>query len=128
MCWFFLVGPFLSDLQAQSDNLIRLRYYAGDRIDYGESIIWSNYHVIWKGFGIGTSQLSIGQEENGYSDSLILKYDDFSYTLGKRLTLTLGFGNLKESSEATSYQSSSGNRWNSKTISGTPSYFAILGI
>ena len=126
--WLFLAGPFLKEVQAQPDNSIRLRYYTGDRIDYGESILWSNYHIIWKGFGIGTSNVVINEENNGYTDRVMLKYDDFSYTFGQLLSLTLGFGNLSKSSEASSYKSSTGYNWKSETISGTPSYVALVGI
>ena len=119
---------FLAELQAQSGNTIRLRYFAGDRIKTNQNLHWTNYQVSWHGFGIGSSHVNINETEGGYSDRIHLKYDDFSYTFGQRLNLTLGFGNLSTASEASSYQSATGYSWKAETISGTPSYFAVVGI
>lgn len=118
----------LAELQAQTGNTIRLRYFAGDRIKTNQNLHWTNYQVSWHGFGIGSSHVNIDETEGGYSDRIHLKYDDFSYTFGQRLNLTLGFGNLSSASEASSYQSATGYSWKAETISGTPSYFAVVGI
>ena len=118
---------FLAELQAQTGNTIRLRYFAGDRIKTNQNLHWTNYQVSWHGFGIGSSNVNINETEGGYSDRIHLKYDDFSYTFGQRLNLTLGFGNLSTASEASSYQSATGYSWKAETISGTPSYFAVVG-
>ena len=119
---------FLAELQAQTGNTIRLRYFAGDRIKTNQNLHWTNYQVSWHGFGIGSSHVNIDETEGGYNDRIYLKYDDFSYTFGQRLNLTLGFGNLSTASEASSYQSATGYSWKAETISGTPSYFAVVGI
>ena len=119
---------FLAELQAQTGNTIRLRYFAGDRIKTNQNLHWTNYQVSWHGFGIGSSHVNIDETEGGYSDRIHLKYDDFSYTFGQRLNLTLGFGNLSTASEASSYQSATGYSWKAEAISGTPSYFAVVGI
>ena len=124
----FLSGPLLCEVQAQYDNTIRLRYYTGDRIQTWDSTVWTNYHVIWHGFGIGSSQVDMDAINNGYNDKILLKYDDISYTFGQRLSLTLGVGNLSKSSTASSQQISSGNIWNAEKISGSPSLFAVVGV
>ena len=124
----YYFGFFLTELHAQTGNTIRLRYFAGDRIQTNQNLYWANYQLSWHGFGIGSSYVDINETVGGYSDRILLKYNDFSYTFGQRLSLTLGFGNLSKSSEASSYKSSTGYSWKSETISGTPSYFALVGI
>ena len=124
----YYFGFFLTELHAQTGNTIRLRYFAGDRIQTNQNLYWANYQLSWHGFGIGSSYVDINETVGGYSDRILLKYNDFSYTFGQRLNLTLGFGNLSQASEASSYQSSTGYSWKAETISGTPSYFAVIGI
>ena len=112
---------------AKSSTTFRLRYFAGHRVDPSENTSWKAYHAVWHGFGVGTSGLVINKEEGSYEDRIKLNYQELSYTFGQDLTLMLGMGVTTESPEATTTQKNTNLNWKAKSLSGTPTYFMLVG-
>ena len=112
---------------AKSSTTFRLRYFAGHRVNPSENTSWNAYHVVWHGFGVGSSDLVINKEEGSYEDRIKLNYQELSYTFGQDLTLMLGMGGTTESSEATTTLKNTSLTWKAKSLSGTPTYFMLVG-
>ena len=112
---------------AKSSTTFRLRYFGGHRVDPSENTSWKAYHAVWHGFGVGTSGLVINKEEGSYEDRIKLNYQELSYTFGQDLTLMLGMGGITESSEATTTLKNTSLTWKAKSLSGTPTYFMLVG-
>ncbi len=121
-------GIIWAQAARRSPTDFRFRYYSGDRVDGKYTSSWNAQHFSWKGWGFGTSRVTVSDEVNSYQNDITLDYQDLSYTFGQRFTLMLGVGQPTDSSSAKTTSTSTNNTWTAKTRAGSTSYFAVIGL
>ena len=52
----------------------------------------SSYYLIWNGWGVGQSVLKYKTSDNEKTFKVVNSFNDISYTIGDKFTVTLGVG------------------------------------
>ena len=110
--------------KVEGENKLRLRQLNGSSSNESISVKISSNSIIWNSWGIGQTTENFKDSKSGYTFDMNTQFVDFSYTLGRLWTMTLGIGIPSGTGKITT---SSNAEYKSSTISGS-GYFAVFGL